>query len=910
MREVMNVVDAIRGLLPTGLAHSSAEGLAASYAQWRAQAASRLESFAITLQAGDEYQALQLAEFEPRLPDFIAQLTFPEEDQWADYCRKHGLPPPVPFDADMVQWLQKLYMRGITTSSPFYRDCLTAIADRNEERALSLIRSIVRLNPRDQDARREMERMLSAKLTPQLAALRTALELNNPKVALWWMDELDRAGAEPLLLQSKIYQAGLKLRHVMTREQSIKEIESLLAAAEARQKEENWKGAIAAIDRVQKLAKEHELTITPQQTARIGKVEKYVAQERAHVQLQEEFNVALSNLLAFVDRVSARFHNGSTPLHSEARKLEDSLMELWERAKDFRMLIPEPDAVRIHELASALKRLADFKDLEKRLTKATTVIPVLIIFFVTVGASYLYTSTQQYVRELEAAQGHSLAGTANRMISMMATSASAAIALSPGLRARVDTVRKWAGLQLKQKQETEQKLGHIEMLIGSKLDEMKPEELMAKLQEASNEVRQLSTDYLRGPREQLERLQATAQVRLKALQQQDTEKARKQVRELEQVAVQLDFSTPPEGLANRLTTLQDGLKKIASYEHPTIPELRLSDELEASIKQLRDKTESYTKEMAALEEDKKAMMAADELEEYHGALKQYSKLRFTKVRHAEPMLAAFPTSDEVGAKLFFEGNPEAWETARQQTKGNYSFYPEEAAAEEVKALTALRNDPLLNAPGPVKKMMEALRLQHIIDASNGRCKMPLICAIDSVVRFPQGDPIVKAYLVKCLYTIMQPRQVSWGLHYCPELAASITKLDGMLDTIPLRSGDWKRPNIQQKYAAKLKFFFDSTAAHKSFHDLAVSYQNIVGQVMNLGVNYAGYVDDAQAAHVRIKGYTPSEIWGISEQSGGPIPVTFAAGAARRDDLIPLRKWSPLFIIPMNLRQAVALHLAN
>src|SRR5207244_2518680 len=110
--------------------------------------------------------------------------------------------------------LQSLYMRGITTSSPFYSECLDAISAGDEERALVLIRSIVRLT-HDNDARAHMERMLRKRVAPQLAALRTCLERGDAEGVLGWLDEFERSGAEPLLTQDAVFKAAVAARKVI-----------------------------------------------------------------------------------------------------------------------------------------------------------------------------------------------------------------------------------------------------------------------------------------------------------------------------------------------------------------------------------------------------------------------------------------------------------------------------------------------------------------------------------------------------------------------------------------------------------------------------------------------------------------------------------------------------------------------
>lgn len=912
MREVMSVVDAIRDLLPAGgrlpsgdlnEAKAKAGALAEAYARWRGQAASRLESFAITLEAGDEYQALQLAEFEPRLPDFIAQLSFPEEPQWVDYCARHGLTPPPVLDTDVVQTLQRIYMRGITTSSPYYQDCLAAMAHGDSDRALKLIRSIVRLNPRDADARREMERMLRHRLEPKLAALRTALMAQDHVAALAWMDELDKAGGESMLRADEVYQAGLRLRMESKREEAAADAETLLLSAEAEMGlgpgNSQWQLVSAATQKIRKLGEEYELTFGQEVSLRLSRLENYATQERGRAQTEEEFQQALATFGAFAERIGARLRQGETAFSpSEAGKAELTMAELWDRIKDFRLPIPESAHFQMHDLAAALQGRAQGLDAapKRKPPKSATLLVVTMIFFATLGWGYIYRCAHDYVTQLETMQGQRMVAGANKLMALMASSVHLGVSLSPGLRSKMALVKKWADLELTQLHETEQKLEKVESLVLANLESMEPETLMEQLKEATAAVKSLAPDLMKLPQQKLEVLQAQADSRFKALAERNIDQARKRLSHLERLAAQLNYQAPTAAVVATVASLQSELHDIAAYEHPSVPGLRLTAEIETSLKQVRDTTAGYAAQVTALKESQAAMARAGKLADYQTALERYAKLPFREARRAQSMASTFPTADEMGAKVFFAGNADAWDAARRQGKTLCRFYPESAATEdESAALAALLNDPNLSS-GAAKKLLDALHLDTALETEKGRWQVPLIRLMDTLVRFPGGDLVAKAYLMHSLYDIMERRGIAWGLHYCPELAAAMEELDG-ITTGSLRSGDWNRPNQQKKYSSKLKAFFDKIAARKPFYDLAESYQGIVARVVDAGVNYAGYIDDTPAARLTIKGDAPFEVWGISAENHGPMPVPLAGGAIDAGSIKSLEPFSPLFIIP-------------
>ena len=83
------------------------ESLAADYAQLCQGACQRLDSCAVMLGKGSDYQALQLAEAEPGLLDLLATLSFAEVPGWVAFCEGRQLPLPPKLDPKAVQSLDQ-----------------------------------------------------------------------------------------------------------------------------------------------------------------------------------------------------------------------------------------------------------------------------------------------------------------------------------------------------------------------------------------------------------------------------------------------------------------------------------------------------------------------------------------------------------------------------------------------------------------------------------------------------------------------------------------------------------------------------------------------------------------------------------------------------------------------------------
>ncbi|HEY6228039.1 MAG TPA: hypothetical protein VI282_13020, partial [Verrucomicrobiae bacterium] len=133
--------------------------LAADYNNLCRAAAQRLHQCAAMIAAGDEHQALQLAEAAPALLDQLTLLSFRRSPNWRALCRSQNLPTPDNFDIKPVRQLNELYAKGIDKDHILYREYRRAVMVNDDARALAVLRSITRLNQNDKNAATELARL-------------------------------------------------------------------------------------------------------------------------------------------------------------------------------------------------------------------------------------------------------------------------------------------------------------------------------------------------------------------------------------------------------------------------------------------------------------------------------------------------------------------------------------------------------------------------------------------------------------------------------------------------------------------------------------------------------------------------------------------------------------------------------
>src|SRR3954447_18255648 len=106
--------------------------LAGDYAAACHAANLRLQQCEAMTKAGDQHQAIQLAETAPKLLDLVTVLEFRSADDWRRFCQQNALALAERIDARSVQALNGCYAQGITIDHPLYAAYRKAVLNRND----------------------------------------------------------------------------------------------------------------------------------------------------------------------------------------------------------------------------------------------------------------------------------------------------------------------------------------------------------------------------------------------------------------------------------------------------------------------------------------------------------------------------------------------------------------------------------------------------------------------------------------------------------------------------------------------------------------------------------------------------------------------------------------------------------
>lgn len=171
-----------------------ARSLAVELAELGQRARERLEQCATLIRLGNEQAALQAAETEPSLPELCASISFSGCVEWARLCQRHGLPvTPAPDDAQVVA-VELLYGKPIDENHPLYRDYRQAIRERDEGRALAVLRSITAVNPGDGNAQTELNRLRAKFMRDSLGKVASLFAEEKTEAAVQLMGRMEQLG--------------------------------------------------------------------------------------------------------------------------------------------------------------------------------------------------------------------------------------------------------------------------------------------------------------------------------------------------------------------------------------------------------------------------------------------------------------------------------------------------------------------------------------------------------------------------------------------------------------------------------------------------------------------------------------------------------------------------------------------
>ena len=936
---------------------AQAAKLAQDYAELARSASRRLEQCGLMIEAGEELQALQLAETPPPLLDLLTLLSFRLATEWRSYCQQRGLPWAEAFFEKYVRLLNETYGRGTPAEQPMitrlmkaYRE---AILRGDDERGLSILRVVSRLNPSDQNSVQELRRLEEKTVRARLDALGKLLASGDQTAVLTQLREIEATGL------------AIPSNHPAWQQAQLLRCEELLERGEILKRQNSWREAEPVVQEIKTLAAQHSVLFPETDVARFEALEEWTSSERRAFADNQEMQRAFE-ALEYQVRASEARRSASKPAPvSDLQSELNALTAKWREAERFGALD--------EELARRCQRSCDWLQVQirraaKRKRTRAFALGIAVVALLALGGLMFwdFTTANQFAAQLERLKAARRVNDTATLLNQIPQR----LKMKPRLAAALTSSGEFISKELDLEKDFEQKLGALQKMAQNGFTNGFG--AVATNQAACAEaLDRVALEFQSLGQANLRALQQKWQGHLRGLEPVHNAEFSSQLAHAQQlVAEQLNPTNSLDALRQALPEAQAAIVRLAALEQQPI---KLEDNLDRKFRHLTNEVCGWSNTIAQWTDLHARLPQAPALADYLNSLTLISQSPLVSVRDRsciEELHRLGADENTLLGGLLFPTQPQAW-GALTNSAAPPLFRPDEPTEHEKAACLRLRDDrnmqdvymysltnnpnntnnfgkgkPILsqgalaqnragkkygtiydpkNSPdvlrfvdnqiidnwewdynrienrGPIGEC-EAFRrlgLGDLIDPNTGKYQRSILELLDRVSQDTGASATFRAYVTLRLLEIAKLRPVEWGLSWCPSAALNEQKLNE-LGAGNLQSGDWMVPNQLAYYEPLFKKFFEQTRG-LSLDKEAHFYHLLASKACEAKFAFVGYVaPDGQNVFTRTNADW-NECWGWSGRSKAPTLLLVRDNAGWQTAEPPLC-YTPLFVFLGDRRQ--------
>jgi len=698
MNSTNKLIRQIRAGLSGGWVEVPVESLAEEYARLAQEAGQRLESCGTMLEKGSEYQALQLAETEPVLLDLIAALSFAEAPEWTAYCLAQGLPLAPKFDPKAVQALDALYAKGITASHPLYKEYRAAVSSRDDERAIRTIRSIVRLNGGDTNARSELLRLENKLFQVKLQTLRGALARPDEAPILHALGELESLATPARLAELPEWAQASEVRRVVGRREAMDQAAVLARALPEARAGGGWRKAGDLLAQISGLQAEHGFELEPAEAGPAAEIRVWCDAQRQAAAETQRFQAALNALGGQAEQLDTRLLTRASLTLREAEEHFLVFNRAWKEVEKFQRPVPDEVVQRVRSTAGTLRTELDRLRQQRLLRIGALAAAACLVFAVGAWFAIRAYRVQDYVNQLARLKDGGQVEAAEKMVAHLRAD-EPALASRPSLRAHLDGTDEWARDERRRMGDAESHLAGLEKAAGASFAGGDPLTLQTEMESVTQLIEGLAEGVRGSLTARLAVVRNGFEAHLGSLREKLAAEAADEVARIEALAsTSLAYDRDKEALTGALAQVEPGVKALEGRTRSPVTALNLPTALQARVAALRQRAEVFRKELDLLKQIQEEISLAGNLEAYERALSGFKDSRLAQageVKDARKLLATFPKPDEILAALILPGDLRGWAAVKAGLQGD-AFIPDTVLPSEITRLLAIREDSYLN----------------------------------------------------------------------------------------------------------------------------------------------------------------------------------------------------------------------
>jgi len=907
LHELDVLIRRIETALERPVADTALSRLASEYNSSARAAATRLNQCASMLAVGDEHQALQLAETQPALLDQLTLLSFRRSPQWRALCRTENLPAPESFDIKAIRHLNELYAKGIDKDHALYRDYRRAVMLNEDARALAILRSIVRLNPNDKNAKTEHDRLehkLRADKIRQLEKLVHA-GAKDADAILALADELEKSGA-PTNSPAWFEAQTLRASHLLTRVASAK-------------KSGAWEDFQRALEKLRPL-----ISYLPAESrATFDELDRWADGEIVRRKEDADRRAAIDQLSSLAARIEQeQFTVRKHPL-AEIRQAADSLERAWRQVEHFRADISSNLSTTVLRQRDELQSEIDRSQRASRRLAFAGVAAIVILCIAAAVVAYSRQAASALIDRV-----HVLV--AERKVSEAEAALNALDQYSRG-QAVVRQGRAFVQKERMLKTNFDEALATVENRARQNFTNASPEKINSEMVTAKGIVAQLAPEF-RPPAET-----AFAKIESQWDQYLDRERTARTAKFLAIVTPieaaanrDLQYNFDPQIVAREALTLKAHLDPALVYLRAPMPNLRPKQDAAFRLENLESRLDKFSRDATNFVYAQNVLNSAIDLTNYTAALQLLISSGFTPApqRGAAATVAGQNLSAQnLLAPLLLPANPEALREPPHLPRYPNDVLPAEREIQrrlrddeniaaisrlqiEVKSLAA--NDPRRHrtvflrgalqrritrragqfydpvesptslqfvekefaptdvnveepTPTPERELYDRTGLARLLDSNTGKYQASLLQVLDDINQDRQASPVFRAWLFARVCEMIDLQPAQWGSIWSPSFVKDRDELM-RLGAKQIHSGDWFIPAANSQRAPALVPFFDRAAVH-SYARESSFFKRLLPKAVESGVKIAGYVNVDGEPIFRTAGAT--SLWGLAASDQKP-----------------------------------------
>jgi hypothetical protein len=667
--------------------------LATEYHQHCEEARQRLDQCCAMLDKGNEYQALQLAETEPALPDVLMALSFAERAQWNEQCRNSQLPVPLPFDPAKIKAMDAMYRRGISSAHPLYREYRGAVSKRDDAAALRTIRTIARLNPSDASARSELDRLEEKRVRECAASLQFALGAGDHQAVAALTDELESITSETRLASLPEYARGLAIRADMARKRALERLRDAVASLPGLQSGGDWRKAAALLGSIAGDCREHGFAVPADLEETVGHARAWVAEEDARAARAAEFQSRMTEALTAAEEVERSLAARSLTPQTAADALE-SLLSRWDAVLRCQLPVLPEHQLRMESVAASLRQEVERMRRHQRTVLFAAAAAAITALGSAAWAGFSYHNASQMAAALATMQTERKVDEAARLVAKV-RGPDARLASWAGLAEAAARADSWLATEQARLASAEALVAAMEAGAASQFSDKDAATLRAELAGLGESIALLAPCHLPALETRLAAVRNAADARFTALRSERLKASESLLRKTEEALAALTLQSPPETIRATLADGSASLQSLAAMNDPAADETeRLSEALSLRLRQATAAADNFKAQLSAFDAANAALAGSTSLDQFGKALEQFRNVTLGAAIGARAAADAVPDAVTVLGHILYQD--EARRESLRKRQQEKPLHPAVVLKNDLATLISLQDDENLN----------------------------------------------------------------------------------------------------------------------------------------------------------------------------------------------------------------------